>query len=256
MKKIMFIATAMMAAATVGVSAQTTQTAKTTQSMDTYMTKALEMAQSARYENTIEVTGRAQKEIVPDEITVRIVIDETALKQKQSVEKMETDMIKSLKGLGIDTDKDLKIGNMSSQYKDYFLKKNTARTSASYELKVNGIQTLGKVYQTLESLGISNMNIIKLNHSRIKEFQEEMRVEALRNAQQVAQTLAEAVGQKAGRAVQIVDYNNEINVPGPSARADVMYMSKAAGANDLYETELDFKEIKLTYTIQAKFALQ
>ncbi len=211
---------------------------------------------SNSYENTIEVTGRAQKEIVPDEIYIRIVVDETALKQKHTVEQMETDMIKKLKALDIDTDTDLKIGNMSSVYKDYFLKKNTARTSATYELKVNGVQLLGRVYQTLESMGISNLAITKLSHSKLEEFQDEMRVEALKNAQKVAQTLAEAIGQKAGPAVQIVDYNNDIYVPGPSVRSNVMYAKAAGDTAELYDTELGFKEIKLTYTVQAKFALQ
>ncbi len=246
MKKIMFMAAALFVATIATVSAQNT---------DAMMEKAIEMAKEARYENTVEVTGRAQKEVVPDEIYIRIVIDETALKQKQTVEALETDMIKKLKSLDIDTDKNLKIGNMSSAYKDYFLKKNTARTSATYELKVDGIQLLGRVYQALESLGISNMGISKLDHSKMKEFQNEMRVEALKDAQKVAQTLAGALGQKAGRAVQIIDYNNEMYVPAPAMRSDMMYMSKAAGANEYYDTELGFKEIKLTYTVQAKFAL-
>lgn len=210
-----------------------------------------------KYENTIEVTGRAQKEIVPDEIYVRIVIDETALKQKQTVEQLESDMIKKLKSLGIDTDKDLKIGNMSSAYKDYLFKKNTARTSATYELKVSGVQLLGRVYQALESLGISNMNIVRLSHSQIKEFQNEMRIEAVKNARQVAQALAGAVGQKAGRAVMINDYNNDIYIPGPQVR-EAMYLSKAADGNagGYYDTELEFKDIKLTYSVQVKFELE
>lgn len=234
MKKIMLMAAALMVA-TLSVSAQAVQ--------------------PATYENTIDVTGRSQMEVVPNEIYVRIVIDEPALKQKQTVEKMETDMIAALKKLGINTDKDLKIGNMSSGYQDYFLKKNEARTTATYELKVADVQLLGKVYQRLESLGISNINIVRLSHSNIREFQNQMRVEALKNAQQIAQILAGAVNQKAGRAVQITDYNNDMYVPAP--RAEVMYMSKAAGANDsLYDTELEFKNIKLTYSVQAKFALE
>ena len=213
---------------------------------------------SNSYENAIEVTGRAEKEVVPNEIYVRIVIDEGSLKQKETVEDLERDMIKKLKSLGIDTDTDLKIGNMSSQYKDYFLKKNTARTSAMYELKVGDIETLGKVYQTLESLGISNLSITKLSHSDLKKFQNELRIEALLNAKSVAETLAEAIGQKAGRAVQIIDYNNDIYIATPSARGDMIMLSKASAANEeaLYDTPLEFKNIKLTYSIQAKFALE
>lgn len=246
MKKIMFMTAVFFAATTVNVSAF---------DGDITTTDLIEIAKDSHYSNIIEVTGRAQKEIVPNEIYIRIVIDETALKQNESVEEMESDMIKSLKSLGIDTDENLKIGNMSSEYKDYFLKKNTARTSATYELKVDGIQQLGHVYQALESLGISNLSIVKLSHSDLKEYQNEMRIEAIKNAQEVAQALAEAIGQKAGRAVEITDYNNDIYVPGPMPRAD-MYMAKAAGANASYETELEFRSIKLTYTVEAKFELQ
>lgn len=210
---------------------------------------------SNSYANTIEVTGRAEKEVVPNEIYLSIVIDEAALKQKQSVEQLESEMIKKLKSLGINTDEDLKIGNMSSGYMDYFFKKNAARTSATYQLKVGSVQTLGKVFQSLEGLGISNMNISKLSHTDMDQFQNELRVEALKNAQQIAGELAKAVGQSAGRAVQITDYNNDLIMPVMMAR-DGMFMAKASGAENGYETPLEFKNIKLTYSVQAKFALQ
>lgn len=236
MKKLIFMAAALIAATTLTVSAQS--------------------ANETEYANTIEVTGRAEKEVVPNEIYLSIVIDEAALKQKQSVEQLESEMIKKLKALGINTDEDLKIGNMSSGYMDYFFKKNTARTSATYQLKVGGVQLLGRVFQSLEALGISNINIIKLSHTDLKQFQNELRVEALKNAQQVAQELAKAVGQKAGRAVQITDYNNDIYLPGPMVRNEGMFMAKASGADTSYDTPLEFKDIKLTYSVQAKFALQ
>lgn len=234
----MFLATALFAAATLQASAQT-------------------QTSGMLYENTIEVTGRAQKEVTPDEIYIRIVIDETALKQKQSIEKMESDMIKKLKSLGIDTDKNLKIGNMSSSYKDYFLNKNAARTSATYDLMVSDIVTLGRVYQGLESLGISNMNITKLSHSKIEQIQDSLRTEALLDAQKVAKTLAKTIGQTAGRAVQIIDYNNDIYVPAPQARGEMMFATKAVADNGaMYDTELEFKDIKLSYNLQAKFELR
>lgn len=207
------------------------------------------------YENFIQVTGKAEKLVVPDEIYVRIEINESEMKLKKSVETMEQDMIKMLRSLGIDTDKDLKIDNMSSNFKDYFLKKGQARTSAAYQLKVGSAAQLGQVYQGMESVGISNISITKLSHSRIKEFQREVRIEAIKDAKQIATELTGAIGQKIGRAVNIIDYNNDFYIPAPQARGDVMYAKAAGGANGFYETELDFNEIKLTYSVTVKFAL-
>jgi uncharacterized protein YggE len=211
---------------------------------------------SHSYENTIVVTGKAEKEVVPDEFFIRIVINESQLKQRQTVEQLETEMIRNLKSLGVDTDKNLKIGNMSSAYKDYLFNRNTPRTSATYELKVDGIALLGKVYQSLGSLGISNMNITRLGHSKLKEFQNELRIEAMKNAKEIASALAEAVGQSAGKAVLITDYNNDLYMPAPSARGEVMMMRGYTDTAALYETELEFREIKLSYSVSVKFALE
>ena len=207
------------------------------------------------YENYIQVTGRAEKEIIPDEIYVSIVINESEMKQKQTVEKLEKNMIAMLKSLGVDTEKDLRIDNMSSGYQDYLFAKNTARTTAAYQLKVGSSQMLGRVYQGLESLGISNMNIVKLSHTKIKEYQDEVRGDAMKNAQHVARTLAEAVGQKAGRAIYIVDYNSDFTVPVAQTRSNMTYKSYAA-ADEMYETELDFRDIKLNYSLTVKFELE
>ena len=210
---------------------------------------------SYSYENFIQVTGKAEKMVVPDEIYVRIVINESEMKLKKNVEEMEQDMIRSLRSLGVDTEKDLKIDNMSSNFKDYFLKKGQARTSAAYQLKVNSAAMLGKVYQAMESVGISNLTITKLSHSKIKDFQKEVRIEAIRDAREVATELTGAIGQKIGRAVNIIDYNNDFYIPAPQARSDMMYAKAAGGAENFYETELDFNEIKLSYSVTVKFAL-
>lgn len=210
--------------------------------------------ESYSYENCVQVTGKAEREVAPDEIYVSIVINEKDLKLKNTVEQMEKEMIRMLRSLDIDVDKDLKIDNMASGYQNYFLKKGTPRTSASYQLKLNSAAQMGMVFQGLESIGISNMSVTKLSNSRIKEIQSQMRVEAVTNARQIAQELAEALGQKIGRAVYIMDYNNDFYFP--VARSENMLMAKAAGAADgMYETPVEFKDIKLTYNVTVKFAL-
>lgn len=70
----------------------------------------------------IQVNGRAEKEITPDEFYLQIVINERDSKGKISVESQQRDMIAALKRLGVNVEKQLKVANLSSE----FFKKNTS----------------------------------------------------------------------------------------------------------------------------------
>ena len=205
------------------------------------------------YENAVQVTGKAERKVTPDEIYVRIVIKESELKLKKTVEQMEQAMIAALKKSGVDTDKNLTIDRMSSDYKNYFLRPGQARTSATYELKVGSAVELGKAWQALEGAGISNMVVSRQTHSKLNEIQSEMRVEAMKNAQRVARDLVGAVGQKLGPAVFINDYGNVSGVT--VMRSYVGAAAEAASADDVYETPLQLSDLNLTYNVSVKFAL-
>src|SRR5665647_3049367 len=68
----------------------------------------------------IEVTGKAEMEIVPDEIYMAIVINEKDNKRKISLAQAEKDMVAKLKSLGIDTKKNLSVKDLSSNFKNYW----------------------------------------------------------------------------------------------------------------------------------------
>ena len=139
----------------------------------------------------IQVNGRAEKEIAPDEFYLSVVIDERDSKGKISVESQQRDMIAALKKQGVNIEKQLKVANLSSE----FFKKNTSVATAKYQLQLGSAAEVAKVWQALDKLGISNVSILKVSHSRIDSLKEAVRVEAIRNAQQSARTLAEAIGQ-------------------------------------------------------------
>ncbi len=210
-----------------------------------------------QYENYIQVTGKAEKEIVPDQIYIRIVINENDNKGKVSLEAQERNMISKLKSLGIDTEKNLKVGDMSSDFQQFWLRKNAVRTTATYQLLVTSAQKMAEVFQALESIDISNLSVTKITHSKLQELTNEVRIEAMKNAQQIAQSLAEAVGQKAGRAIYIADYNNDIlNTANNVMLARTKSTMMDAEAGSMPEEQLEFRNIKLKYSVSAKFALE
>ncbi len=80
----------------------------------------------------------------------------------------------------------------------------------------------------------------------------------MRDAKQNAATLAEAIGQNIGKCFYIYDsnsdmmprfYNNAVVMRSMKASAD---MAEGAVADE----PLDFKTIKLEYSVQAKFVLE
>ena len=64
----------------------------------------------------IQVNGRAEKEITPDEFYLQIIINERDSKGKISVESQQRDMIAALKRAGVDVEKQLKMANLSSEF--------------------------------------------------------------------------------------------------------------------------------------------
>lgn len=207
------------------------------------------------YPSYIQVNGRAEKEIVPDEFYLSVVINERDSKGRISVESQQRDMIAALKQQGVNVEKQLKVANLSSE----FFKKNTSVATAKYQLQLGSAAEVARVWQALDKLGISNVSILRVSHSRIEALKEEVRVEAIRNAQQSARTLAEALGQSIGKCFYIWDSNNDI-MPAYYNNAVTMRSMKmmdAAGAEEAADEEpLDFKTIRLQYSVQTKFVLE
>ena len=201
----------------------------------------------------IQVNGRAEREIAPDEFYLQIVINERDSKGKVSVESQQRDMIAALKRLGVNVEKQLKVANLSSE----FFKKNTSVATAKYQVQLGSSAEVGKVWQALDGLGISNVSILKVSHSQLERYKSEVRVEAMRNAKQNAATLAEAIGQTIGKCFYVYDSNNDV-MPVFYNNMAVMRSAKAFDAAEAAAEEepLDFKTIKLQYSVQAKFVLE
>ena len=214
---------------------------------------AQQSQQAEKYPSYIEVNGVAEREITPDKIYVNITINERDSKGKISVESQQRDMVAALKRLGIDVDKQLKVANLSSE----FFKKNTSVASAKYQLQLGSSAEVGQVWQALSDLGISNVSILKVSHSEIGRYKEQVRIEAVRNARQNAETLAEAIGQRVGKCFYIYDSNSDV-LPVMYDNAMLMRSAKAYGTAEtaVEEEPLEFKTIRLEYNVQTKFVLE
>ena len=138
-----------------------------------------------------------------------------------------------------------------------FFKKKSSVATAKYQLQLGSSAEVARVWQALDDLGISNVSILKVSHSKIDQLKEEVRVEAIRNARKNAATLAEAIGQQVGRCFYIYDSNSNV-VPAVYDNMVLMRSAKdvATAEMQVEEDPLEFKTLRLEYGVQAKFVLE
>lgn len=207
------------------------------------------------YPSYIQVNGHAEREVTPDEFYLSIVLDERDSKGKISVETQRREMVAELKRLGVDVEKQLKVANLSSE----FFKKKSSVAQAKYQLKLNSATEVAKVWQALDALNISNVSIQKVTHSKLEQFKNEIRIEAIRNARENARTLATAIDQQVGPCFYIYDSNSNLlpRYYNNAVMVRSMMTKDAAGVEEVAEEEVvEFKTIKLEYNVQAKFVLE
>lgn len=198
----------------------------------------------------LEVNGRAEMEVAPDEIYVRITINEQDSKGKVTVLQQEKDMVRRLKDLGIDVEKKLVVQDMSS---DLFKRKDVS-TSKTYQLEVNSATQLAHVFQALQAVGISDASIERTDVSNMDELRQQVRAAAAKAAQQNAQVLASALGQKAGKALFVQDYSYNARPYANIMMAKSAVMDMAAEATAA--PTLEFEKIKIEHSVMVRFVLE
>ena len=202
----------------------------------------------------VEVTGYAERNVTPDTFYLSIVIAEKDSKGKISVETQQRDMIAALRGMGVDTDRQLTMVDMSGEY---FKKSNTLMT-ARYRLKLTSAADVRKAYSLLGDLGISSVSMRSVSYSKIADVRNEVRIESIRNARAKAEQLAGALEQSVGNCIRINDYSRDMTeeaVVTYNARAMKM-AGNADGMMDIDDDDpLEFKPIKVTGSVNARFVL-
>ncbi len=206
-------------------------------------------------QNYIEVNGTAKMEIVPDEIYLNITLNERDTRNKKSIDQLEKKMFTILKKVGIDLKKQVSVLDFTSDFKTYFLKRKDVLKSKSFQVLVHNTEMLSKLFPALEKIDISNIQIVKVDHSKMDQFKKEVKIKAIKDAKTNAKTLAEAIGQEIGKAIYIGQgYSNQFD---SQPRAKSMMMR---GMNEMADQEmvpiLEFKKIKIEHNLMVRFELK
>lgn len=152
----------------------------------------------------IEMSTTVKREVTPNELYLKITINEKDYKGKKSLEQLQEAMMGALKENRIDIPECLTLNYMGSEI-GYatFSKKIKPKSEATYMLKLYDAATMQQVIASLEKRGISDIGLAEVKFTKENELRQEMGIEAIQQAKAEAAALAGAIGQQVGKAVSI-----------------------------------------------------
>ncbi len=205
----------------------------------------------------IEVTGTAEKEIVPDQLFFHITLREYRDgKDKVALRDLEQRLRQAVRKAGLADDK-LRLADAQG-YQPYWAKKKDQDFMATkqYVLELSTPEAIGSVLEQLDSRGIAYTNIGRYWHSQMEQLRRETRVAAMRDAQQKAEYLLEAVGNRRGELLEVSEQGGDGPPVMPYRAMRGALMEAADGAAEPAFEALEFQKIKLRYEVRATFRIE
>ena len=200
----------------------------------------------------LETTAKVDSLVQPDRIYLSILIQEKEDRNKTSVETQEQLLAEVLENLNIDLKKQLKIEDLASNYKKYFLRKKSVLKSKAYELVVYDGLTASNVLIHLEAKGISNVQLTKTKYSKTEALKMALRSKAILKAKAQATALVTPLEQSLGKAIFISEkyYNNSYNLR--NGRVKMAYSAEMKLEEPL---DIEFSGIKIESEVTVRFSI-
>jgi len=198
--------------------------------------------------NAIEVTGVAEMEVEPDEVIFNIGIKGDS---KNDLADNEKKLFEILKGNGVKNE-DIKFKSM---YQNIYFKKNYTK---SYQFKVNRKTEMGSLFDNLNQKWVTNISIAEIKNTKIADFRKTVKINALKAAKEKADYLLESINKKVGNPLEITeieDYTSDTIIPTAYKAARVSNMQLEAADTGIDYSFDNIENIKLKYSIKAKYEI-
>ena len=201
----------------------------------------------------IEVTGTSEIEIVPDKIHYLIEIREyfeeefegkskpEEYRTKVPLSEIEQGLRDALTQAGIPQNaiRTQEIGDYWRQQGQDFL------ISKKFDITLTDFNQINKIIKHIDTKGIHTMRIGELENKDMLAYHQKGKIEALKAAQKKATYLVEALGEKLGDVIRIVEEGNG-NI-FPFAQSNVLSSDAASFDN--------FRTIKKNYSMLVRFEI-
>ncbi len=144
----------------------------------------------------IEVIGEATRSVSPDQIFIKLILDDSEL--KNSVELTEKLLLEDLKESDLLKKNNLFVLDQSSNLYERWLRRDKKINRKEYEIELKNEDEVSKLFLVLEDLEIYNARISKLDYSGEDEIKLQLLQSALSNAKLKAESLLKDSKQTVG----------------------------------------------------------
>ena len=203
----------------------------------------------------IQVSGEAEKEVIPDEIYLQFTLQERYDgKNKIQMDDLETELKQLLRKNDFNLE-NLTLADANADYITIKRKKKDVLASKDFEVKVATTGELTSVWNILDEVQAQNAYVSRVDHSQMEELKKEVKIMAVKNAKEKATYLLDAMDEKVGRVLYILEQTSYIQ---PYMRKSQVVNSLSMMDMEREETlpEISFQKITLSYTVSARFAIE
>ncbi len=208
---------------------------------------------------TISVRGVAEKEIEPDIIYFTISLKEYQLKtgSKFQMSELENQLVNSVEKAGIDKE-NLTVENVygynyswskKTENKDFMARKQ-------FQLKLPDAKKLNVILSKIDPKAIEYARVSQYTHSRLQELNQELQVEAVKNAKAKAEALLKPLDEKVGKVFEVSENQQNFEPIYYKSYQNNRMMSESADTGASMESDLDFKNIKIKAEVHIVFLIQ
>ena len=215
-----------------------------------------QVQESFKGEHFIEVSGIAETEIAPNEITFLIILREfEENKAKVQLEKLDQDFLKALQSAGIDK-KRLTLADAGSKLSRVTKKDKDAFREKSYQLVLNSAAEVEKFLEKLEPVQVSYLTITRVHHTDLEKIKLDTKIKALQAAKAKADALLKGIGAEVGNPLMVREWEQEPVQPY-EMNYNVRMMKAEQGMDAAQETPAtEFKKMRVRAHVTAQFQIK
>lgn len=203
----------------------------------------------------IQVTGEAEKEVVPDEIYLQFTLQEYYDgRDKVDLDDLENKLKQLLDQGGFNLE-NLALADANADYITIKRKRQDVLASKDFEIKLATTGEITDVLNILDEVQARDAFISRTDHSQMEELKKEVKIMAVQNAKEKATYLLNAIDEKVGAPLYIQEQTNYIqlyNRNAPMVKSMEMADTDMTGALP----DISFQKITLNYTVLARFAIE
>lgn len=209
---------------------------------------------SSEKQRYIDVTGSAEITVQPDEIELEIVLKEYGGKlSKIALESIEKKFFRILEENNVCLE-NVAFGNASLYWYHWWYNRRTHYQDKTFKVSLDKNTDFLTLVKALDFQGVHKLNIASTSNKKLQEFHKDLKISAVKAAKEKADYLLQAIDEKIGSVISIIEVPQQVN--NFRYRNQIQVMSNVSIKSGSNKNEIaNVANIKLRYEVKARFEI-